>query len=308
MIAFKRPQLEDQSWIAPIFRASGQRSCEYTFTNLYTWAEAYDEKVALVEGFLVIRTESDGGSYSWGIGSGDRRRLMEALYQDSLERGVPFILWGMNREQCGELEEMYPGKFLFEDYRDGSDYCYSIDKLCTLAGKKLHAKRNHIHRFEENFPGWHTEPVTVENLPQCIRLAKDWEKEEAEAGLEDWESREGENALYLSVQHYEELGLEGLILFADESCDRPLAFTIGTLISGDTYDVLFEKAYGEVQGAYPMINREFSRWVKEHYPQVAYMNREDDLGEPNLRKAKLSYHPDLMVEKWLVTLKEGEAL
>lgn len=308
MISFKRPQLSDKDWISPIFRGSNLRSCEYTFTNLYTWAAAYDENVALVDGFLVIRTESEGGSYSWGIGEGDRRQLMLTLYADSVERGVPFILWGMTREQCDELEAMFPNKFTFEDYRDGADYCYDIDKLCTLAGKKLHAKRNHIHRFEENFPNWHTEPITLENLPQCLKLAHDWEVEEAEAGLEDWASREGENALYLSADHYEELELEGMILYADETCDRPLAFTIGQIISGDTYDVIFEKAYGEVQGAYPMINREFCRWVEATYPQIAYMNREDDLGEPNLRKAKLSYRPDLMVEKWLVTLKEGETL
>lgn len=308
MIDFIRPQLSDRDWISPIFRSSGLRSCEYTFTNLLTWAEAYDENVAMVDGFLVIRTETDGSSYSWGVGSGDRKKLMETLYRDSLERNSPFNIWGMTREQCDEIEAMFPGKFDFSDFRDGSDYCYNIEKMCTLSGKKLHAKRNHIHRFEENFPDWHVEMVTLENLPQCLKLAHDWEKEESEAGLEDWTSIEGENALYLSVQHYEELELEGMILYADETTDRPLAFTIGQIISGDTYDVLFEKAYGEVQGAYPMINREFCRWVHKTYPQIAYMNREDDLGEENLRKAKLSYHPDLMVQKWLACLKEGETL
>lgn len=308
MIDFKTPQLSDRDWINGIFRASGLRSCEYTFTNLFTWAEAYEEKVALVDGFLVIRTESEETSYSWGVGFGDRKKLMETLYQDSLERNTPFHIWGMTREQCEEIENLFPGKFDFSDYRDGSDYCYHIDKLCTLAGKKLHAKRNHIHRFEENFPNWHTERITLQNLPQCLKLAHDWEMEEVEAGLDDWTSQVGEKALYLSARHYEELELEGLILYADETTERPLAFTIGQMISGDTYDVLFEKAYGEVQGAYPMINREFSRWVKATFPQIVYMNREDDLGEANLRKAKLSYHPDLMVEKWLACLKEGETL
>ncbi len=311
MINFKRPQMEDKEWIDQAFRSSGFRSCEYTFTNLYTWAEAYDETVAIVEGFVVIRVGAEEGSYVWGAERGaggqtyDRRACLLALYQDSLERGCPFRVVALTQEQCAELEELFPGKFTFENYRDGADYCYTVEKLSTLAGKKLHAKRNHIHRFEENFPEWRVEEITPDNLDLCMKIARDWEKEEDEAGLTDWTSEAGEDALRLSVKHYEELGLEGLILYGE---DKPLAFTIGQPIGGDTYDVIFEKAYAEVQGAYAMINREFARWVGAHHPEIVYMNREDDLGEPNLRKAKLSYKPDLMVEKWLSALKPGEVL
>lgn len=305
MIDFKTPQLSDRDWINGIFRASGLRSCEYTFTNLFTWAEAYEEKVALVDGFLVIRTESEETSYSWGVGFGDRKKLMETLYQDSLERNTPFHIWGMTREQCEEIENLFPGKFDFSDYRDGSDYCYHIDKLCTLAGKKLHAKRNHIHRFEDNYPDWYTEVITPANFTDCFKVTQDWEKVTQEEGLDDWTSREGEYAMRYAFDHYDKLDLEGLVLYGG---GRPLAFTIGRIIGGDTYDVMFEKAYWDVQGAYPMINREFTRWVKEHHPEIVYMNREDDLGEPNLRKAKLSYYPDLMVKKLLCPLKEGETL
>lgn len=305
MINFKRPQMEDRDWINQAFRTSGLRSCEYTFTNLYTWAEAFDETIAMVDGFAVIRVGAENGCYSWGAGHGDRKQLILDLYEDAKERGCPFSIVGMTREQCGELEAMFPGKFEFSDNSDGADYCYTVDKLSTLAGKKLHAKRNHIHRFEENFPNWHTEEVTRENMHLCMNIASDWENETQEAGLDDWNEEAGEYALRLAMEHYEELELEGLILFGD---DAPLGFSVGVPIGGDTYDVLFEKAYGEIQGSYAMVNREFSRWVKAHHPEIVYMNREDDLGEPNLRKAKQSYKPDLMVEKWLSVLKEGETL
>ena len=76
-----------------------------------------------------------------------------------------------------------------------------------------------------------------------------------------------------------------------------MAFTMGSPISEDTFDIHFEKAYGEIQGAYPMINREFARWIRTHYPQVRYLNREDDMGLEGLRRAKESYYPDRMVEK-----------
>lgn len=83
---------------------------------------------------------------------------------------------------------------------------------------------------------------------------------------------------------------------------------MGKSLGGDTYDVFFEKAYADIQGAHPMINREFARWVRAHHPEIVYLNREDDMGEENLRKAKLSYHPDLLLEKYVAELKEGAAL
>ena len=82
-----------------------------------------------------------------------------------------------------------------------------------------------------------------------------------------------------------------------------VAFTIGDRLSADTYDVHFEKAYGELQGAYAMINREFARWVRQRHPEVKYLNREDDMGVEGLRKAKESYYPDLMVEKYAAVMK-----
>lgn len=304
MIELKRPTLEDSAWIDPIFRASGFRSCEYTFTNLFTWADTYDEQAALVEGFVVVYIGTLG-AYGWPAGSGDRKKVLRLLYEDSTERGVPLCLLGLTSRQIEELEAYYPEKFTFEHCRDADDYCYTVEKLATLTGKKLHAKRNHIHRFEENYPNWRVEEIGSGNLEQCLALARDWERAEAEAGLDDRNEQAGQAAFYAAARNYEALGLEGLILYGEE---KPLAFTMGRAIGEEAYDVFFEKAYADVQGAYPMINREFARWVRQHHPNIVYLNREDDMGEPNLRKSKLSYHPDLMLEKHIARLRDGETL
>ncbi len=108
-------------------------------------------------------------------------------------------------------------------------------------------------------------------------------------------------ALLLSAKYFKELKLEGGLLRVG---GQVVAFTMGDLLGVDTFDVHFEKAYSEIQGAYPMINREFARRIRQRYPQVRYLNREEDMGIEGLRKAKESYYPDLMVEKhWVVRKK-----
>ena len=103
------------------------------------------------------------------------------------------------------------------------------------------------------------------------------------------------------MDHFEALGLEGGLIRINGSV---AAFTIGDRLNGDTYDVHFEKAYAGIQGAYAMINREFARWVREHHPDIKYLNREEDMGVEGLRKAKESYYPDLLLEKYTATAVE----
>lgn len=160
-------------------------------------------------------------------------------------------------------------------------------------------KAEHIHRFEENCPDWAVEEITVENLAECAEMDLEWNRlyrQERENGAETTQSRMDErHAMSKAFAHYDALGLTGLLL---RTGGRVVAFTMGSPIGADTFDIHFEKAYGEIQGAYAMINRAFARWIRDHYPQVCYLNREDDMGLEGLRKAKESYYPDCMVEKY----------
>ena len=110
-------------------------------------------------------------------------------------------------------------------------------------------------------------------------------------------------ALRRAFAQFQELGLEGLILYAG---GEPVAVTMGSRLSEDTFDVHFEKARDDIQGAYGAINRAFARYLREKYPELRYLNREDDLGLPGLRKAKLSYNPAFLVEKCWAYLAEEE--
>ena len=236
------------------------------------------------------------------VSSGDIAAAIRALETDAAERGEPLRLVCLTPPQMAELEEFFPGRFTCTADRDGYDYLYDIDRLADLGGKKLHAKRNHIHRFVENNPTWAYEEITPASLPECLKMDQEWYRRslQREGEVEERDLGDEGIALRAAMEHYEELGLEGGLI---RVYGEVVAFTIGDRLSADTYDVHFEKAYGELQGAYAMINREFARWVREHHPEIKYLNREDDMGVPGLRKAKESYYPDLLVEKHTAILQ-----
>lgn len=304
MIEFQAPLLSDKSWVDQALRQADYRGCEYNFTNLYVWKDAYRHELARMDGFLLAHLCGGlGCSYLYPAGSGDVRPVILALKEEADRRGQPLRLVCLTPRQVGELDSLFPGKFVYEADRDGFDYLYEIDRLADLGGKKLHNKRNHISRFLDNNPSWVYEEITPESLPECLEMDKEWYRRSMirEGAAEERDLGDEGRALRLAMEHYHDLGLEGGLI---RVYGEVVAFTMGDVLSSDTFDVHFEKAYGELQGAYALINREFARWVRARHPQIKYLNREDDMGVEGLRKAKESYYPDLMVEKHSAVWKD----
>lgn len=299
MIEFHPPKIQDLAWARACLEAVPRRACEYNFTNLLGWSRPYGQVIAHWNGFLLTRLDGPFGTGClWPAGPGDARCAIEALAADARERGERLRLFSVPAQEAAALEAWFPGRFTIAPDRNGFDYCYDIDKMCELGGKKLHGKRNHIRRFLDANEGcWSFEPMTKGQLAECLEMDDEWrrrsllregEAEERDLGAETV-------ALLAAASHFEELGMDGGVL---RVYGEVVAFTMGDLLTPDTYDVHFEKAYGELQGAYPMVAREFARLVREKYPSVRWLNREDDMGVEGLRKAKESYYPDLMVEKF----------
>lgn len=111
------------------------------------------------------------------------------------------------------------------------------------------------------------------------------------------------SALEKALRHRKELCMEGLLLTVD---GKDVAMTMGSFLREDTFDVHFEKALDRTDGAYAAINNGFARHLREKYPLLRYLDREDDMGLEGLRKAKLSYCPDHLVEKsWACLMEDG---
>ena len=297
MELFQSPQFEDRQWVQPLLEAEGSLGCEYSFANIYLWSRAWPQKIARAEDRLLVRIEGKlGVSYLYPAGSGPLAPAVDLLARDADSQGRPLTLVCVTQEQKAALEEACPGRFQYEEDRNGFDYLYDIHRLADLPGKKLHAKRNHIRRFDEQFPDWLLEDVTPANVPECVELERQWAALRQEAAGEDVNTVSEETvAVIEALYHMDKLGLEGALIRADGS---PVAFSIGGLITPEVFDVNFEKSFGDIQGAYPAINREMARLVRARHPQVKWLNREDDMGLEGLRKAKLSYYPDLLLVKY----------
>jgi hypothetical protein len=307
VIEFHAPQLEDKPWVDALLAQSQFQGCEYTFTNLFLWSRLYQTKITQQDGFLLVWFQRDEGChYLFPAGQGDLKRVIEEVRRHC--QAPPLRLSGVTEEGKARLDGLFPGRFLYEHDPGLDDYLYRGERLATLAGKKLHGKRNHINRFVALNPDWSVEPLGEDNIQDCWAVEKAWagaaNQEDSKDGAEAGEEANGESAaLRLALCHRKELGLEGALLRA---AGRPVAFTLGGRLNRDTFDIHFEKAVPDLQGAFPMINREFVRMILERHPEIQWINREEDLGLPGLRQAKRSYDPDGMVVKFRAIL-QGEA-
>ena len=288
MIQFERLSIEQKPEIDALLRHASHRGCAFSFANLYIWGR---QCAARVGDDLLLFSHFGGKTlYPYPVCPGDPRPALDALMADAKERGIPFRLTGLNRLDTEHLQQWYPDQFVFHCGRDGHDYVYAIEDLAELKGKRFQPKRNHSNRFLAEYPDARILPLTDETLPDAKALADRWHQrctEEEDAGMEL-------AALNRAFAHWHELGMEGLVLYVGS---QVVAMTMGSRLSDDTFDVHFEKADLDNQGANAVINRAFARHIREKYPEVRFLNREEDMGIEGLRKAKLSYHPHHMVEK-----------
>jgi hypothetical protein len=210
--------------------------------------------------------------------------------------GKPIVFHCITPELYQVINSWYPERFTYNTERADFDYIYSVEKLSTLKGSKLHGKRNHINNFIKNHPDYVYEDITQDNIASCLAIAKKWQKEHDELAPELADEHAYEyDKIKLALEHMKELNMIGGIIYIDNT---PIAFTLGEELTSDTFDVHFEKADDSIQGAYPMINKEF---VSRRLQNYTYVNREEDMGLPGLRKSKMSYYPDILFEKGYIS-------
>lgn len=292
MLELKPIELEDRKWIKPLLAASDFRGSVYSFGSNFIWGKQYQILVGRFEDRYIACAGKKEPSFLFPAGQSALKPAVEAILRYCKDAGIPFRMHGILEESRAELDAFFPDRFVFAQDRDNYDYIYTSERLASLAGKKLHAKRNYVNQFL--LGDWEFEEITPDNFAECLEMNAKWCQENGCS--EDRNKQREVCAVQRSFDHFEELGFSGALLKLDGAV---VAYTVGEPLNSDTFVVHFEKAFSEVRGAYPAINNLF---VKNCLMGYRYVNREEDMGIEGLRKAKLSYQPDILLTEYSAVL------
>lgn len=267
---------------------------EFTFTNLFIWRHAYQIKICRLQNFLCLSAEHSKHPFFFSpIGEGDVVECCRTLLHSMKEKNIPVKMERLPEDLISRFDWMAEG-FKVEPDRDQSDYVYLSEDLISLQGRKYHRKRNHIKRFKQKYMYQYL-PLTPELIADCLRLETQWcdlRRCDVIPGLHH-ESL----AIKEALTHFEALRVSGGVILIEGKVE---AFTLGEPLNSDTIVIHIEKANPAFEGLYPTLNQAF---LANHWSAYPYVNREQDLGEEGLRKAKESYFPHHMVNKYQIALE-----
>ena len=306
MIKFHDVKTSDRELIQSYTLCGDRQNCDLSFANIISWRFLYNTQIAEVDGFLVFRFYTGHHlaymapvwKCAWDEAMRDRfAAVVRQMRDDSITLGHPFLMLGVCSYMAEILETTFPNTFDIKPDRDHFDYIYSREKLATLSGKKLQGKRNHCNKFRKTFPNYVYKDLTKDMIPECIAVEENWREVTKEDTEGDEELSEELRSMTRVFDLWDEIGAIGGTIWVD---DKLIAFTFGSPITNKVFDVCVEKADTSYEGAFSIINQEFARHLPEQYE---YMNREEDLGIEGLRYAKLSYKPDILLEKNVVMEK-----
>ena len=286
MLKFKKTEIGDIEVFKKYIGFSGELSCESAFVNLLIWQSAYNNMWAEEDGQLIIKSgKGEDSSYRLPFGN-DFLKGINLIREYSGEEYPDF--WVQEGKRLDNFKANLGDKYVFEENRDAFDYIYLREDLANLSGKKYHGKRNHISAFSKKH-NWSFKPITAENTEDVKLCAEKWYKENADR--EDKYLRCEKQGVITILDNMELLGVRGGAVYVD---GKVVAFTLGSRISDEIFDIHIEKALSDYAEGYTVINREFARTLTEY----KYINREDDMGLEGLRKAKLSYKPAILLKKY----------
>lgn len=299
-IEFKNLDIESLDRLQPFFDMTEYEACDYCFATMFMWRDTYKTKYHIEDDFAIVFGEYEGEIFSV-LPLASRENVKKAIdfamnYFEEIESKV--YLRSINKEMVDYVHSNYGDKFEYIEERDLFDYIYDAESLRTLAGRKNQKKRNHINYFLKEYEGrFESRLLDIADFDDCRALLDKWkvQKEDSDAEVDDGE--------YVAIEkifnNYDKLRdrVKVFGIYVDGALE---AFSIGEKLKPNMALIHIEKANPEIRGLYPYINQKF---LVDEFPDVEFVNREEDLGIEGLRKAKLSYHPVRFAEKYTVREK-----
>jgi hypothetical protein len=281
--------LSDKALLDAAFAVLQPRISEFTFANLYLFRKAHQYELSMIKDALVVFGKGyDDGEYFLPPLNGDIEAALSELLDNS------HVLYGADEQFVNRYLAKRKDLEICED-RDAFDYLYLRRELAELPGNRFHKKKNRLNYFT-NRHKYSVEAYVPAYLEMVLRFLDEWCRVRAciESTSIMLEVEASSEALKMAC----ELGLEGLIVLVEGEVK---AFVLGEKLNESTSLCHFEKADPFLDGLYQLVDREFCRLC---FTEGIYVNREQDLGEENLRTSKLSYHPVEMVKKFKVRKKQ----
>lgn len=298
MLEFQPVTLETVAQISPYFARQPYRTCDFTVGGLFMWAPYFNYEYAIYRDTLFIKGSEEEHmqvtSFALPVGALPLVESLALLGCYCLDRPMPLVLSAVPEDAALELQRHFSGKT--EALPDWGDYLYEAQALAGLAGRKYNKKRNHVNKFRNTYPDFEYVRIDERNRQEAVDFFREFRQTvEKSTPLFEYE----ESMVQVVLDAYDRLGFEGALL---KTGGKAVALTIGEIVR-DTLFVHIEKGLRAYDGVYETINQAFVQDISERYSQVAYVNREEDVGDEGLRQAKLSYNPVAVLNKYNVSVE-----
>ncbi|MGM9606000.1 MAG: DUF2156 domain-containing protein [Oscillospiraceae bacterium] len=293
-LEFTKLELEHIPLIRPFFLQQNRRICDCTVGSTLMWRNYFDNCFAIVDDTLIFRSRYLDGQFAFTVPIGKNPQLLlEQTEEYCRDRGIPLEFCTVTPNDLELLRSRWPD-LKVEENRDWYDYLYESRDMVEFAGRKYAAQRNHIHRFERDCPDWSFERMTADHVEEVRSFYRGFLQERTKEG-ETAQAEVGE--IFEVLDHFDAYAFLGGILRVD---GKIVGISMGEIVR-DTLYVHIEKADVQYSGVYQKLVNCFAReYVTD---EVRYINREEDVGDPGLRKSKLSYHPIALQEKYTVRVE-----
>lgn len=299
MLDFSEINISNKAYFDRYLNLYNSQISEMTFTNLFMWRNLYKFRYTEISGLLCIVSVSDKEEpfALMPCGKVQKDNFQEAVY--GLKKYFNKNNWKLIFKRVPESEVFYFNEFEESDKEivsddNNSDYIYLTSDLIELKGKKFDGKRNHINRFKRQY-NYEYVVLDESHIDECIRITDEWCEER------DCDKHRGlyceKKANIELLNNISQLGCRGALIKVN---GRFEAYTTGEMLNNETAVIHIEKANSKLNGLYTLVNQQF---CENEWKNTYYINREQDLGIEGLKKAKLSYNPVKMADKYSVLFK-----
>jgi len=295
---FEPITLDSVDIIYPFFREHKFRTCDFTIGGLYMWVDYFKYEYCIYEDTLFIKGSNEDDlqekAFTLPIGKLPLIDSLCLLKDYCIRENIRLTLSAVPESGMEQIKELFVDAEISE-LENWSDYLYDSNSLATLVGHRYNKKRNRTNKFKREYPDYAYKRITPENIGQVNAFFKAYCEEYGKDNpLSQYENKMVSDIL----ENYDRFDFPGGYI---EVGGRIIAFTIGEVI-GDTLYVHIEKAIYNYAGSYEMINMLFAQDIVENNNGVLCINREEDVGDPGLREAKMSYHPIELLAKYNVVI------